>query len=97
MWSGFNLLAHSGTWQRLPAEIKAAIERNAAKHIRLQREDQSRLNNSLSTRLAARGLVFNTVEPAPFRARLSGVYSKWKTTLGAKCWALLEAEVGPLR
>jgi hypothetical protein len=41
-------------------------------------------------------MVFNEVDGAPFRARLSGVYASWKKTLGAKCWSLLEAEVGTL-
>ena len=28
MWSGFNLMAHLATWQRLPDDIKSVIERN---------------------------------------------------------------------
>ncbi len=97
MWSGFNLLIHGPTWQRLPTEISMSIERQAAKFIRLQREDQSRVNSALTKRLAMRGLVFNAVDPASFRARLSKVYSMWRRQLGAKCWSLLEAETGPLQ
>ena len=37
MWSGFNLLAHLPTWQRLPDDIKAVIERNVTRYVRLQR------------------------------------------------------------
>ncbi len=96
MWSGFNLMANLATWNALPADIKAIIERNAEKYVRLQRQDQQKLNDDLRAGLAKRGLVFNDVEPAPFRAQLSGVYATWKQKLGTKCWSLLEATTGPL-
>jgi len=96
MWSGYNLMANFATWRTLPDDIKAVIERNAAKYVRQQREDQGRLNASLRADLAARGLQFNEVDQAAFRARLPAVYATWKEKLGSKCWALLEAEVGKL-
>jgi TRAP-type transport system periplasmic protein len=96
MWSGFNLLAHLPTWKRLPDDITASIERNVTKHVRLQRRDQERMNATLRAGLARRGLVFNDVESAPFRARLSGVYARWKERLGTRCWSLLE-ESGKLK
>jgi tripartite ATP-independent transporter DctP family solute receptor len=96
MWSGFNLMAHRPTWQRLPADIKSVIERNVTAHVRQQRADQAALNASLREDLARRGLLFNEVEQAAFRARLAGVYAKWRERLGARCWSLLEAEVGTL-
>ena len=96
MWSGYNLMANFATWRALPDDIKAVIERNAAKYVRQQREDQGRLNASLRADLAARGLQFNEVDQAAFRARLPAVYATWKEKLGSKCWALLEAEVGKL-
>jgi TRAP-type C4-dicarboxylate transport system substrate-binding protein len=91
MWSGFNLMAHLGTWKSLPAGIRTVIERNAAKYVRSQREDQRNLNAKLRARLVSRGLVFNDVAQAPFRAKLSGFYGQWKSRLGPKCWSLLEA------
>ena len=96
MWSGYNLMANFATRRALPDDIKAVIERNAAKYVRQQREDQGRLNASLRADLAARGLQFNEVDQAAFRARLPAVYATWKEKLGSKCWALLEAEVGKL-
>ena len=96
MWSGYNLMAHLPTWQRLPADIQAVIERNAAKYVRAQREDQGKLNADLRRSLAARGLTFNEVDQAAFRAKLPRVYADWKGKLGSKCWTLLEAEVGRL-
>jgi TRAP-type transport system periplasmic protein len=96
MWSGFNLMAHLSTWTALPDEIKRVIENNAAKHVRQQREEQGRLNAGLRDTFAARGIAFNEVDQAAFRARLPSVYATWKDKLGNKCWSLLEAEVGKL-
>jgi TRAP-type transport system periplasmic protein len=96
MWSGFNLMAHLPTWKGLPDDVKAVIERNAAKYVRQQRDEQEMLNASLREDLAARGLVFNEVDQTAFRARLPAVYATWKDKLGSKCWTLLEAEVGKL-
>jgi TRAP-type transport system periplasmic protein len=94
MWSGFNLLAHLPTWQRLPKDIQAVIERNAEKSVRRQRRDQEQANAKLRVELVRRGLVFNDVDPAPFRKQLSGVYATWKERLGSRCWSLLEAATG---
>src|SRR6267143_2054352 len=90
MWSGFNLLAHLPTWQKVPADLQAVIDRNVTKHVRLQRQDQIAANTRLRTELAARGLQFNTPDAAPFRKQLAGVYAAWKEKLGTKCWRLLE-------
>ena len=49
-----------------------------------------------SATFAARGIAFNEVDQAAFRARLPSVYATWKDKLGNKCWSLLEAEVGKL-
>ena len=97
MWSGFNLLAHLPTWRRLPDDIRAVVERNVTKYVRLQRRDQESMNARLRTGLAGRGLVFNEVDAKPFRSKLSGVYASWKERLGTRCWSLLEASAGPLR
>jgi tripartite ATP-independent transporter DctP family solute receptor len=96
MWSGFNLMAHLPTWKDLPDDIKVVIERNATKFVRQQREEQGQLNASLRADFIARGLVFNEVDQAAFRAKLPSVYASWKQKLGSKCWSLLEGEVGAL-
>jgi tripartite ATP-independent transporter DctP family solute receptor len=96
MWSGFNLLAHLPTWTRLPGDITAAIERNVAKYVRLQRRDQELMNTRLRTELTRRGLLFNDVAPGAFRNKLSGVYGTWRERLGTRCWSLLEATTGSL-
>jgi tripartite ATP-independent transporter DctP family solute receptor len=96
MWSGFNLMANGALWRRLPADIQAVIERNVAKYVRAQRDDQGRFNAGLRTTLAERGMIFYEVDPAPFRARMAPVYAAWREKLGSKCWALLEGHVGKL-
>jgi TRAP-type C4-dicarboxylate transport system substrate-binding protein len=96
IWSGFNLMAHRPTWWRLPDDIKAVIERNAAASVRRQRTEQEAFNMRLRHDLARRGLVFNEVDQGPFRRKLADVYAVWKARLGSKCWGLLEAEVGKL-
>jgi TRAP-type C4-dicarboxylate transport system substrate-binding protein len=95
MWSGFNMLAHLPTWRRLPADVQAVIERNVAKSVRLQRQDQEGANNASRASMAKR-LAFNDVSAAPFQKQLGGVYASWKKTLGTRCWSLLEAEAGSL-
>lgn len=96
MWSGFNEMAHLPTWKALPENVKGVIERNITKYVRTQRQDQATLNTALREDFVKRGLVFNDVDQAAFRARLPAVYATWKERLGAKCWSLVEAEVGKL-
>jgi tripartite ATP-independent transporter DctP family solute receptor len=94
MWSGFNQLAHLGTWQRLPSDIQQIIERNITRAVRLQRDDQEAANGRLRAELTKRGLVFNDVDQAPFRKQLSGFYKSWKERLGSKAWTMLEQASG---
>jgi len=96
MWSGFNLLTHLPTWQRIPADLQAVIDRNVATFVRRQRQDQIAANTRLRTELAARGLEFNTPDPAPFKKQLASVYATWQEKLGSRCWTLLEQSVGKI-
>jgi TRAP-type C4-dicarboxylate transport system substrate-binding protein len=80
----------------LPDDIRNVIERNVTKYVRQQRQDQAALNADLREDFARRGLVFNEIDQAAFRARLPEVYKVWKEKLGSKCWSLVEAEVGKL-
>jgi TRAP-type transport system periplasmic protein len=96
MWSGFNAMANLAAWKALPDNIKDVIERNVTKYVRQQRQEQAALNAHLRDDFAKRGLVFNEVNQTAFRAKLPAVYATWKQKLGAKCWSLVEAEVGKL-
>jgi tripartite ATP-independent transporter DctP family solute receptor len=94
MWSGFNQMAHLATWRRLPADVQQTIDRNVARAVRLQREDQEAANGRLRAELTKRGLIFNDVDQAPFRRQLSGFYKTWKEKMGTKAWSLLEQGAG---
>jgi len=96
MWSGFNLIANLATWQKLPADIQALIERHAASTIRAQRVEQAAFNAAVLETFKARGLIFTEIDQQPFRRALSSVYGRWRTKLGERTWELLEAEVGVL-
>jgi tripartite ATP-independent transporter DctP family solute receptor len=90
MWSGFNMLGHLPTWNRLPSDLRGTIESHVTRYVRLQREDQEGANRRLRAELTKRGLVFNDVDQAAFRAPLTGFYAKWRERLGVKAWSLLE-------
>src|SRR5665811_1436687 len=63
-----------------------------------ERVDVAKLNAGLQSELSAKGLVFNTPDPAPFREALrkAGFYSEWKGKYGEEAWAILEKSVGKL-
>jgi TRAP-type transport system periplasmic protein len=97
MWSGFNLIANLKMWEKLPPDVQAVIQRNAAKYAKLQRADNDGLNNSLRAKLIQRGMKFNDVTDASsFKALLGGYYAHWKQEIGQKTWSLLESHVGKM-
>jgi tripartite ATP-independent transporter DctP family solute receptor len=96
IWSGFNLIANLKKWQSFPADVQKIVQRNAVKYARLQRHDNDSLNSSLRGTLAKRGMMFNDVDPASFRAPLGDYYARWKKEIGQKTWSLLESHVGKM-
>ena len=98
MWDGFWFLANRRAWESLPDDVRGIV----AKHINAaglkEREDVAKLNATLQQDLAAKGLVFNRPNPAPFRDKLraAGFYTEWKSKYGDEAWALLERSVGKL-
>jgi tripartite ATP-independent transporter DctP family solute receptor len=97
MWSGFNLLANLAFWGSLPPGVQAVVERNVTEHVARQRAYTDDLNKQLQSKLAERGMIFNTADLASFQARLGdGFYQRWRAQLGKTAWGLLEAQVGKL-
>ena len=98
MWDGWWFLINRRVWQAVPAELQnkvtAIINKNAVE----QRDEIAKQNAGLKGELAAKGLVFNDVDPTPFRETLnkSGFYSEWKAKFGDEAWALLEESTGKL-
>ena len=98
MWDGFWFLANKNAWERLPADMRTIV----AKHVNAagvnERADVAKLNANLQQDLAGKGLVFNALDPAPFRDKLrsAGFYTEWKGKYGEEAWAILEKSVGKL-
>ena len=98
MWDGFWFLANQRAWQSLPDDVRTIV----AKHINVaglkERDDVAKLNASLQQDLAAKGLIFNRPDPAPFRSKLraAGFYTEWKSKYGEEAWSLLEKSAGKL-
>jgi TRAP-type transport system periplasmic protein len=95
-WSGYNALANLKIWQGLPDDVRASIERNTVKFVRLQRADTASFNKQLRARLTRQGMTFNDADIATFRRQLASFYPGWKNAIGSKAWSLLEVEVGKL-
>jgi tripartite ATP-independent transporter DctP family solute receptor len=91
-WSGFTLLAYGAAWQALPQEIQAAVERNAERFARLQRQDVTAINTAGEAELARSGMVVNTADTASIRARLGDFYARWRARFDPAVWALVDPQ-----
>jgi TRAP-type transport system periplasmic protein len=98
MWDGFWQLANGKMWKGLPDDAKAAISKNFAAAAIAQRADMAALNQSVELQLKEKGLVFNEVDPALFRAKLqkAGFFAEWKGKYGDEAWAVLEKYTGKI-
>jgi len=98
MWDGWWMLMNRQAWERLPHSIQEIVSRNLNAAALAQRRDVAELNAGLKDHLMARGLVFNEVDPAPFREKLrqSGFYVQWRSKFGEEAWSLLEEVTGKL-
>ena len=93
-WTGFTLLANAASWQKLPAEIQAVVERNAEKFALLQREDIEAVNAAGAEALARAGMVVNEADTRSIQAALSEFYERWMRRFDSGAWALFEAATG---
>jgi TRAP-type C4-dicarboxylate transport system substrate-binding protein len=98
MWDGLWLLANPQAWERLPADLRELAEHSFDESVLTQRQDVEQLNATLQSNLAAKGLLFNTPDPEPFRKalRAAGFYPTWKQKFGDEAWSLLESYSGAL-
>jgi TRAP-type transport system periplasmic protein len=98
MWDGWWFLVNRRMWQSVPADLRDKVAGIINKNALAEREEIARQNSSLQGELAAKGLAFNDVNPAPFREALSksGFYAEWKGKFGEEAWALLEESTGKL-
>ena len=98
MWDGWWLLMNGNAWERLPHSIQEIVSRNLNAAALAQRRDVAALNSGLRDDLLNRGLVFNEVDPTPFREKLrqSGFYVKWRSEFGEEACSLLFQTTGKL-
>jgi tripartite ATP-independent transporter DctP family solute receptor len=98
MWDGWWFLINRRAWQAVPADLQGKVAAIINKNAMAEREEIAQQNTSLKSDLAAKGLVFNDVDPVPFREALSksGFYTEWKTKFGEEAWSRLEEFTGKL-
>ena len=91
-------IANGRTWESLPADLKTIVSSAINDAGVQQRVDIKKLNETLQSDLAAKGLAFNKANPDSFRAKLreAGFYAEWKGRFGDEAWGLLEQSVGKL-
>jgi tripartite ATP-independent transporter DctP family solute receptor len=98
MWDGWWFLMNRRAWGQLSPDLQEIFAKVVNSAALAEREEVARQNEDLKVELAQKGLIFNTVDPEPFRATLSaaGFYKNWKAKFGPEAWALLEESTGPL-
>jgi len=98
MWDGFWFLANKPAFAKLPAGLQAIVATEMNRAAIDERADVAKLNADLQGKLTSQGLVFNPVDPAPFRdvLRKAGFYAEWRKKYGEEAWKVLEANVGTL-
>jgi tripartite ATP-independent transporter DctP family solute receptor len=98
MWDGYWLIANGKVWASIPDNLKALITKNVNASGMAQRDDIAKLNNSVEAALTSKGLIFNNVDTAAFRAKLqsAGFFKEWKGKYGDEAWALLEKYAGSI-
>jgi len=98
MWDGFWFLANRRALEAVPADLRTIVAKHVNAAALNERADVAKLNAGLQQELAAKGLVFNQPNTAPFREKLrsAGFYSEWKGKYGEHAWELLEKAAGKL-
>ena len=98
MWDGYWFLANRRSFERLPKDLQEIVARESNKSALDERADVAKLNSELRGKLSGSGLVFNDVDPAPFRdtLRKNGFYTDWRGKYGDEAWHMLEDTAGGL-
>ena len=98
MWDGYWFLANRRAFDRLPPASQEVVARELNRSALNERTDVAALNASLRGKLQGGGMIFNDVDPAPFRDALkrAGFFKEWQGKYGAEAWAILEGQVGSL-
>ncbi|WP_336749655.1 TRAP transporter substrate-binding protein [Pantoea vagans] len=95
MWDGLTVVCNSDIYNGIPDELRNVFNQTFNDTALLQRQDMVNLNTSLRESLSKKGMVFNDIDKAPFRQKLTdaGFYKKWRGIVGEEVWALYEKYV----
>ena len=89
---------HGNGWRyaSLPPDAQAIVNTEFGAAAMAERADIAKLNTDVRDTLEHHGLVFNDVDPAPFREALkqAGFYKEWRGKYGEDAWRVLEEAVG---
>jgi tripartite ATP-independent transporter DctP family solute receptor len=98
MWDGYWIVSNLRSWQALPNDIRAVLERELNGAAIQQREKVIALNSSLRAELTSKGLEFFDVDNKPFKEALrkTSFYSEWRGRFGSDAWSSLEETTGRL-
>ena len=97
-WDGFWIMANKQSMDALPPDLRAVMMKNFDDGALKQRADMVAWMDTLHTRLAKQGLVFNQPEFGSFREALSksGFYKIWREKAGEEAWSALEKYTGKI-
>ena len=92
MWVGYWMIMNGPFWKSMPAAHQQAVSEAFNAAADEQRTANQALDSSLESKLKSQGLIFNTPDPAPFKAQLvkAGYYKEWQGKFGDKLWSALE-------
>jgi tripartite ATP-independent transporter DctP family solute receptor len=97
MWSNFWVVANADAFHGLPPDLQTILREEINAKAISNRREMELSNASLEEKMGrVYGMKINTVDPAPFRAKLKGFYAREKVDFGAEAWGLLEKSVGTL-
>lgn len=96
MWSNFWIVANAQAFNGLPPELQRILREEIDGHALTNRREMELSNASLADKLVRRGMQLNTVDTAPFRAKLQPFYVAQHAEFGDEAWRALEQSVGRL-
>jgi tripartite ATP-independent transporter DctP family solute receptor len=96
MWSGYWFVMNQDAYNGLPPNLKDVVRRNFNQAALAERVEIEKVNEQQAALLRKQGLVFNTPDTEPMRARLKDFYARCKSEFGSSAWAALESVTGKL-
>ncbi|MGO4303269.1 TRAP transporter substrate-binding protein [Cupriavidus sp. RAF12] len=91
VWNGYWPVMNKRAWAAVPQPLQEIVTRHVNRSAMDLRADVARLNASLETTLAQKGMTVNRTDPKPFREALrkAGFYDEWKKKFGSQAWDVL--------